>query len=207
MTFDELKARIADWLNRDDLGAQIPAFVSLAEARFNRRLIVPEREQVSTAIAATGSVALPVDFWAMRAIHTDSLVVPTLTQMSLVALRRTYPGGGSGIVRHFAISGSDLLLGPAPAADTALVLDYFRAIPALSSSCATNWLLDAHPDLYLAGALAEAFVFLRDTEGASIWDSRTEAKIAEIEKAGRRKTTGAAPLAPRAVTNLPRVRA
>ena len=37
-TFDELKASIADFLNRDDLTAVIPDFVKLAETKMNREL-------------------------------------------------------------------------------------------------------------------------------------------------------------------------
>jgi hypothetical protein len=197
MSWTDLKSRIADWLNRDDLSAQIPAFIALAEARFNRVLIVPEREAVAVLAAAGEAVALPADYWGMRALHVEAAPATTLRQMSLVELRRAYGGGTAGLPRHFAVRGSELLLGPAPASPCGLVLDYFQTIPALGEAQASNWLLDAHPDLYLSGALVEAYIFLRDAEGAGLWDSRTEAKIREVEKAGRRKTNGAAPIAAR----------
>ena len=150
MSWTELKARIADWLNRDDLAAQIPAFIALAEARFNRVLIVPEREAVAT-LEASGE--------------------------------------------------------PAPASACELVLDYFATIPPLGEAQPSNWLLDLFPDLYLSGALVEAYLFLRDAEGAGAWDNRTEAKIREIEKAGRRQTIGAAPLTARAPASVAGVQA
>jgi hypothetical protein len=206
MTWTDLKSRIADWLNRDDLTAEIPTFIELAEARFNRALIVPERETVEVLTATTDTVALPADYWGMRALYSDSVVAPTIAQMSLVELRRTYTGVSAGVVRNYAVRGSDLVLGPEPSESTDLTLDYYATIPALGEDQDTNWLLDAAPDLYLAGALVEAYLFLRDTEGATLWDGRTEAKIREIEKAGRRKTNGAAPLAPRGTyRSLPRV--
>ena len=37
-TFAGLKATIADYLNRDDLTSIVPSFISLAEAKFNRKL-------------------------------------------------------------------------------------------------------------------------------------------------------------------------
>jgi hypothetical protein len=194
MSWTDLKARIADWLNRDDLSAQIPAFIALAVARFNRVLIVPERAAVALLAATGEAVALPEDYWGMRALHIDAAPASTLKQMSLVELRRSYAGGAAGIPRHFAVRGTELLLGPAPASACDLVLDYFQTIPALGETEVSNWLLDAHPDLYLAGALVEAYIFLRDAEGAGLWDSRTEAKIREVEKAGRRKLNGAAPI-------------
>jgi hypothetical protein len=47
------------------------------------------------------------------------------------------------------------------ALSAALEFDYFQKIPALSSGAdsGTNWLLAAHPDLYLFGALVEAEMF------------------------------------------------
>ena len=202
MSWTELKARIADWLNRDDLAAQIPAFIALAEARFNRVLIVPEREAVATLEASGETVALPADYWGMRSLHLADAVQPPLRQMSLVELRRAYAGGPAGVPRHYCVRGSDLLLGPAPASACELVLDYFATIPPLGETQPSNWLLDLFPDLYLSGALVEAYLFLRDAEGAGAWDNRTEAKIREIERAGRRKTIGAAPLTARAPASV-----
>lgn len=208
--YSDLLARVADWLNRDDLtSAQIDVFIRLAEARLNRVLIVPEREAVATATADSDRAPLPGDFWAMRALHAGGQVDPLIGQMSLVELRRAYAGtnAGTGDIRHFAISGNDLILGPSPRTETVLTLDYFATIPALTTGNTSNWLIAAHPDIYLSAVLAEACIFFRDAEGAGLWDSRTEAKIREADKAGRRKTTGAAPLAPRAYTNLAGVRA
>jgi len=49
--YTELKAGVADWLNREDLTAQIPDFITFAEARLNRTLRVREmltRRRTST---------------------------------------------------------------------------------------------------------------------------------------------------------------
>ncbi len=37
-TYSGLKTTIADYLNRDDLTSAIPSFITLAEAKFNRKL-------------------------------------------------------------------------------------------------------------------------------------------------------------------------
>ena len=40
----DLQAAIADWLNRSDLSAQIPDFLTLAQLKINRRLSIVEQE-------------------------------------------------------------------------------------------------------------------------------------------------------------------
>ena len=82
-TYTELKAAIADYLDRSDLTSQIVDFITLAEAEFNRTLFVAQREEVSSASASSGTITLPSDFWAMRAIYIDSDPKVFLHQMSL----------------------------------------------------------------------------------------------------------------------------
>lgn len=57
-----LKASVADWLNRADLAAVVPDFISLAEGQMNRRLRV--RRMVATASASISAPyeSLPADF-------------------------------------------------------------------------------------------------------------------------------------------------
>lgn len=207
--YSDLQSRVTDWLNRTDItSAQIDTFIQLAEARFNRRIIVPDREAVATITTSTETGTLPTDFWGIRAIYSTSTSYPTLTQMSLVQLRRTYTGATAGQPRHYTVKAGTIILGPAPSASTSFTLDYFQTIPALTASNTSNWLIASHPDIYLAGTLTEAYILLRDEEAASLWDSRTEAKIAELENAGRRKYNGAAPLAAQGTyRSIPGVRA
>ena len=40
----ELQAVIADWLNRSDLSAQIPDFLTLAQLKINRKLSIVQQE-------------------------------------------------------------------------------------------------------------------------------------------------------------------
>lgn len=207
MAYSDLQTQIATWLVRDDLTAQIPQFISLAENRLNRVLFVPERETVSTSTATGEKLALPADFWGMRSIYVDASPRQTLAQMSLAEMRNQYRFGVTGTPTHYAIEANELVFAPTPATDTNLVLNYWATIPALSDDAPTNWLLTAYPDLYLAASLVEAYVRLRDNDATVVWKARTDEKISEMLKAGQRKLNGAAPLAPRGAANIWRVRA
>ena len=61
-TYDELQTSIAEFLNRDDLTATIPTFISLAEADLNRRIRHWRMEKRENAILDTQYSALPADF-------------------------------------------------------------------------------------------------------------------------------------------------
>jgi hypothetical protein len=94
------------------------------------------------------------------------------------------------VPRIFTIEGSTLKVRPIDGA--ALEFDYFQKIPALSSGAdsGTNWLLAAHPDLYLFGALVEAEMFGVNDERAPVWKARRDEIFDEIEKLSN-KTRGA----------------
>lgn len=192
-TAEELHASLALWLNRDDLTNQIPEFIGLAEARFNRTLMVPEREATVTASVSTETFELPDDFWGIRSIYLDGSHRYALRQMSLSELRDHFQT--SGTPEAYAIqSGNKLVLGPEPSAAVSLILNYYQTIPALESGPSTNWLLTAHPDLYIAGALVEAYLYLRDTDGALAWEARLQGKTDEIRKSSIAKHNSGSPL-------------
>lgn len=188
-TWTELKANIADWLDRTDLTTQIPEFIGYAERRFNRLLRMPEMEESVTASTSGATVTLPTDFLSMKSLYIDgasNLIL--LRQLSLDALRRGFDGEETGTPEFFALqSGTELVLAPAPTASVTYIMNYYQKIPQLGSGQAANWLLAAHPDLYVAASLVEAYIFLRDSEGLDIWEGRTNAKLDELEKLGRRK--------------------
>lgn len=196
-TWTELKAELADWLNRDDLTTQIPNFITYAENRFNRELFGPEREASSNLSASGETVALPADFWGIRSVYLNDAPRRSLEPLSLSELRDMYPVASTGKPRHYAIVGGNMHLGPVPNGTYTLPLSYYQTIPALGSGQASNWVLASHPDLYIAASLTEAMVFLRDHEGLVIWEGRTQQKLGEINKLGTNKRFGASPLYPR----------
>lgn len=188
----DLKTSLESWLNRDDQADQIPEFISLAERRFNRTVFSPEREGSSTLTAAA-TVALPADFWGVKTLWLDTDPKVVLDSMTLGELRQHYSAATTGQPGNYAIQGTNLILGPSPDSAYSMPLAYWKTIPALGSSTASNWLLLAHPDLYIAASLVEAFLWARDEQRAQLWDQRTQAKIEEINGAGRRKQHGGAP--------------
>lgn len=197
-TYDDLVAKVAAWMDRDDLLPRVPDFIALLEARLNRTLRTPDMEVVTT-LAVTGErVALPLDCLQVRALHLDGVPDRPLDAMSPNAVAQRF-GGQAGCPRAYAIAGRSLTLSPPPASPVTLSLTYWQRIPSLSSALPTNWLLDAHPDIYLYGALVQAEAYLANDERVSLWKSAHDEALGELVQAGERARWGAGPLVPNTV--------
>jgi hypothetical protein len=170
-SYSALKASIADWLNRDDLTATIPDFISLAEAQLERRLPVQKRTQRSTATIDTQFSALPSDFVSAKSLVLTSTApvqpLTFLTEDELDAKKSVYRTTGKPL--FFALIGNQIEVLPAPDTGYTAELTYVATLAKLSDANTSNWLLERHPDVYLYGALLQAAPYLRDDERVALW--------------------------------------
>lgn len=187
-TYSELQAAIGNWLDHSLFTARVPEFIALFEAAANRRLRVRQMETSIDLTPSSGSAAVPTDYLAWRRVTWTGAPRMELQYVHPSYLQAAYPSAPSGVPRIFTIEGSTLKVRPVN--DTALELDYFQKVPALSGSVSTNWLLSAHPDLYLFGSLVEAEMFGVNDERAPLWKGRRDEIFDEIEKLSN-KTRGA----------------
>ena len=83
-----------------------------------------------------------------------------LDYISEAAADLIYPHRTSGLANHFSIVGSSLTALPLSGND--IELTYYQAIPPLSGTVTSNWLLKTSPNLYLHGCLMQAAEFVND---------------------------------------------
>jgi hypothetical protein len=182
-TYDGLKASVADWLNRADLTAQIPDFIALAEARFNRDLRLNSMLQRDTTVATSDYVALPLD-WLEHvsiAVVNDGTVYKPLTYVSNEEFNRLRLQNLTGTFRYYTIQDTNIALLPEMSAGSVtLEIFYYGKIPALSVSNASNWLLARAPDLYLYSSLMAADVFLQNDDRLQIWVAAAQAAMESL---------------------------
>lgn len=202
-TYAELLASIEDWLNRTDLTSRIPDFIRLFEVRMNRKLRDPgmETTSVEDTVSGTGEYALPTDSRGMRELYLDRSPKIVLEQLSPAELRMRYAYDATGMPRHYAIIGEDLVLGPEPDGVYTMTLTYFRQIVALTPTNTSNWLLTNNPDLYLWGSLTMAEAFLKDDNRIGLWKSAWDEAFDELTKDALKRRYGAAPLQARPSVN------
>lgn len=190
-TYADLQLSIASWLNREDLGTQIPDFIAMAEARFNRELRVNAMMQRDTATATSDYVALPSDWLQVSSVMVTS-PANTYSAMTYITPDEYFNLRNDGLAnttRYYTIIDTNLLLLPAPTSEITLELVYYGKIPALSGGNTSNWLLSRSPDLYLYGSLLQAEAYLVNDERVPLWAGAVQKVIADMnlesEKARR----------------------
>jgi hypothetical protein len=179
--YTELRAAIANWLNReDDPAASIPEFVELAESRLNKELRISEMEKTAYADLDDGSVGLPVDYLeSRRIISTASGSYQTALQfLDPTQAGNLYPTNLSGPPIYYTISGNKLSTFPS-GGDGQVTMIYYAKLPTLLAY-GTNWLLTKAPDCYLYGSLMEAAPFLGDDQRVETWATLLQKSIESL---------------------------
>jgi hypothetical protein len=195
-TFSGLKTTIADYLNRDDLTSAIPSFITLAEAKFNRKLRVRQMVKRATATLDTQYFAFPSDFLQAKEFQLNT---NPITYLQYVTQNQGDYGSANNYIaagkpQFYTIIGTQIQVIPTPDTGYTGELTYYGKIPALSDSNTSNWLLAYAPDLYLYGALLEATPYLKDDERLAVWSTLYANSLGDIEIADQRASVASTPI-------------
>lgn len=192
--YSELQTSVTNWLSRTNdtqLIALYPDFITLAEAKFNRVLRTRNQEASSTITSASGVCALPTDFLSIRRLYINSDAKVELEYLPPEQFYLKFPSGEANS-RYYTIEGANILLAD-QSTTTDLIVLYYQKIPALTVSNTTNWLLTAHPDLYLYTTLSEAYGVIKNAEQEAKWYNKAIGVFDQIDSADKRgKYSGSA---------------
>lgn len=188
-TYAELQSAITNLLHRDDLTAAVPDFIALAEAALNRSLRTRQMEGRVTTTSSERYLTLPSDFQELRNIKVYSTRHIPLTQISVEQIDGFYSSADTGIPNAYAIVGSEIYIAPPPNGEYTYEINYFAKIPALSTD-GVNWLLTAHPDAYLYGALLHTAPYLKDDGRLATWGTLYGSALKAIEIADAKARWG-----------------
>lgn len=191
MNYAQLRNDIADFLNRQDLGAVIPTFVRLVEQRLNRVIRTRQMEKRVTANINTQFSTLPTDFLEMRNVQINANPVTALQYVTPQEADRIRARELQGKPRFFSIVADRLELIPAPQEVVVAEMVYYQAIPALSDVNPSNWLLNRHYDIYLYGSLAQAAAYLKDdpSQWVLLYDSAINEIVVDDQRSQFQGTT------------------
>lgn len=183
-TYAELQTSVANFLARDDLTAQIPDFIALAEARMGRELDTRSQIKRVTAETVAGAefIDLPTDLRKIQGIKINSNPVKVLDYATSYDYYNLTPSNGTGTPSYYTVVGTAIGLRPIPDSVLTIEMIYSDDIDALSSTNTTNTILTRHPDAYLFGALAAASVFLMDDARAAQFDQVFSRTISEMKR-------------------------
>ena len=184
-TFTALKASVADFLNRDDLTAVIPDFISLAEAQINRDVRHWKMEARSSGQQSSGDeyMQIPADWVETIRLHLtgSGTSVVNLISRDAMADKRSSAEDVSGTPIYYTHADGQFQLYPTPSEDTDFELLYFQKIPSLISN-SDNWLLLEAPDVYLYGALLHSAPYLAEDQRIAIWAQMYSAAVQRLNE-------------------------
>jgi hypothetical protein len=191
-TYAELQTATANWLDRTDLTARIPEFIELSEANFNRVIRQPDMVVTDNSFSlASRYNTLPSDTLEIVRIVVDLTPVIVLEYLTPEEIsQRRIVMSATGKPYYFTTVGgatNQLEILPSPDSTYTSSIVYYTRIAALSDSATSNWLLAAHPDIYLFGTLVEAEPYLKNDERMPMWTARLDKALNALGLQGQRE--------------------
>lgn len=201
-TYTELKASIANWLNRSDLTSEIADdFIKLVEADLNAKLRIRQMEQVDTITIDSETETVPTGFIAVRSFYILSggtkYHLNYITPANLFAIKG---GSTTGIPRVYSIESDNSVeqfrFGPAPDTTYTGYLQYYKAFSPLSSANASNYILASHPAVYLYGTLFHAGNFIGGIDQGQVqsWLGMYQTALERLEDNDQNDSFGGSPV-------------
>ena len=178
--YSDLQTSVTNWLSRSDATfvGLVPDFITLFEATVNRRLRVRQQQTTVQLTPSAGVVALPTDYLSWLRLTWTGNPRRELEYVEASWLQAAFPDNPVDLPSVFTIEGGNIIQRPIDGTATAMEFVYYAKVPALSAG--PNWLMTAHPDLYLFGTLVEATAKTKDAETAVLWKARRDELFDEI---------------------------
>lgn len=180
--YSDLQNSIAYWLHRGDLTSIIPDFITLAEAKLNRRLRLRAMENTATGTVAQ-TVSLPTGYVGMRSLTVSA----GSTSYPLIYVPPSEVQGTNDAPLNYSIIGDSIHFEPY-SSSYSYSLTYYKAFDALSSG--VNWLITNAPDVYLYATLLEASPYIKDADRTAIHAQQLEAAIQALEASDKKDRYG-----------------
>ena len=187
--YSALQASVADWLNRTDLTAVIPDFITLCEADLRTRLKTKHTSILQATLAAGDkSIALPAYLLEIVSVaisgSTLGSALHIVSYEALLRYRVQYPT--SAVPLFCAVVGDTLEFAPTPGGNYTLDIEVEGPFVPLSITAVTNWILEDYPHVYLFGALLESASYLKDDDRTKVWGAKYERALAQLAVARER---------------------
>lgn len=196
-TYAQIATKVEQWLNREgftSLTDQVEDLVAMAQRRIHRTCDFNAMVEVDNAFVIDAQTeATPADFLRARSL--------TIVQSSNVSYnvvggsdQQVMNAGNTGRPLYYMVAGDSFYFGPTPDQSYTATLVYYKALPILSTSTASNWFSTDAPELILFGALLEASLFLKDDARAQVWEGRFNQVKTDIEDSEARMDKAAGDL-------------
>lgn len=200
--YDNLVKSIIKWSHRDDLDLLIPDFIQLAEEEFYSPSLIGvpsldvrelEGKEIVETVASSREVNLPTGFGKNRQVRLN-IGTGDSGKLKFKAPEQLIINNASGQPRYYTIT-DKLIFDRVPDAIYEVEFTYIKKINGLSSVSQTNDILTNYPNIYLYGALHQAFIYADDEVKANKYQIKFVNAIKGANKQTKRGRYGTAPTA------------
>ena len=179
-TYANLQTAVATTLHRSDLTNQIPDFISLCEAKLNRKLRLRGMEVRVQASVNTEYMTLPSRFLAIKNLQVNSSPRTPLKFATPDYLDIKYPDPtATNTPQFYSLAGGEIQLAPVPDTTYTIEMDYYQSLALATDS--TNWVLTNAPGVYYYGTLVEAALYLKDQKMIDRWEPLFDRAIEDLD--------------------------
>lgn len=180
--YASLKTAVAQyaWRTEDsEFEDAIDGMIQMAGARLNRKLPLRamEAEAVLTGTVGSRSIPLPGDYLVPIALRLTTFGDPTALQPSIAGDMALHDS--RGVPTAWCIDGETIALDHLCDQAHSFLFRYRRSY-VLSESMTTNWLIEHHPDIYLAAVCTWGGIFMRDPEETARQNTILEEGIEDL---------------------------
>jgi len=193
-TYKELKAAIADWMDRPQLVNTVPSeiegvnidlanvFCTRVEGDVNRRLRVEDMviPLFNMPVDDQSMVVLPDNVLATRLVLVDGAEAEYVTPAQLAMGAANYCS-----VPLYTRIGKQLHFYPAMDEGVQITVVAYVTLEPLVNDGDSNWMLRKFPDVYVSGCLYEACAYVRDDDGMMLWKQKYDVAVHEVSLADK----------------------
>lgn len=180
-TYDDLKAAAIDWMKRAGQSGKASDWVTLAEARLNRKLGPVETNATRTGTVGSRSISLsglvivqPIALFIAEPASEDEV------ELQVQAAANLPYSDISGRPAQWCVDTSTSIKFDRPCDQQYAFRFRFRERFALSEDAPSNWLLTNHPDVYLAAVMMWGAGYNEAWANGSIWKQQLDEGINEV---------------------------
>lgn len=196
--YSTLVTAITDYLARSDLSSFVPNFLQNCQGKIYRTTRIRPAEAALSGTITAGVLACPTDYIALRYAYIDASPTGWLERSTPEVLLKSYSTrSASGRPKLIAREADNFIFGPFPDDTYSVVGIYYKLLPLLSASNATNWYVTNAPEVLLYGALLEAQPFLMNDKRMPTWQMLYDQALATVKELHRSENYSGSTLATR----------
>ncbi|SAK46608.1 hypothetical protein AWB76_00943 [Caballeronia temeraria] len=176
-SYDNLQAVVAKFLQRNNLGDEIPLFIKMAEDKLKNVLLkFPQQFAQPYSIvpsAGTTFIALPSDCSLISKLEYKGKQMKFIPPEQASSTSNTFESG------NYTLVDNGILLQTAVDGQSTLTIYYYSKLQNLSDFNESNWLLEDYPTIYLYATLMEAALYMMDDDAAQKWNMALQGAVSD----------------------------